>query len=198
MAMNRLGEMYRDGAGARNVAGTSALYCADEKGWRDTELYRRLQGRALQSANGSVDADALFSQGAKAYDAKNYKKAFKCFSDAAEAGHIWASIRPGEMYFNGEGTEKDDGMAFYRMKTGAVEEHARTQYNLRYLYETGRGTAPNREEALRWYTRAAENGYGAANDTIADLGGTPPGPVTENREPPEMEAIDFSTLDAAK
>lgn len=185
-------------AGASDGAGRTALDYAAEKGLRDTELYRRLQIRVLQTANKSVDADALFARGAKAYDAKNYKSAFKSFSEAAEAGHVWASIRLGEMYFNGEGTEKDDGMAFYWMKIGAIEEHARTQYNLGYLYETGQGTAPDKDEALRWYTRAAENGYEAANDAIADLGGTPPGPVSGNQEPPEMEAIDFSSLETAK
>jgi TPR repeat protein len=185
-------------AGARDSAGKTALDIAAGKDLRDTELYRRLQVRALQAANKSVDTHALFARGAKAYDAKAYKSAFKSFSEAAEAGHVWASIRLAEMYFNGEGTKKDDGTAFYWMKIGAIEGHARTQYNLAYLYETGQGTAPNKGEALRWYAKAAENGYEAAGEAIADLGGTTSGPVSGNQEPPEMEAIDFSSLETTK
>jgi TPR repeat protein len=185
-------------ASARDSEGKTALDYLVGKGFRDSEVYRRLPSHALQEANKSVDTDALFARGEKAYKAKNYKSAFKSFSDAAEAGHVWASIRLGEMYFNGEGTEKDDGMALYWMKIGAVEEHARTQYNLGYLYETGQGTAPDAKEALMWYTRAALNGYEEANEAIAALGGTPPGPPPGSKEPPKPEAIDFSSLDTAK
>lgn len=48
----------------------------------------------------------------------------------------------------------------------AVSGNMQSQYKLGRMYETGRGTKQNQDEAMRWFSEASKNGFEPANDRI--------------------------------
>lgn len=42
------------------------------------------------------------------------------------------------------------------------------QYNLGVCYDRGNGVTKNAEEAVKWYRKAAEQGYAKAQDSLGD------------------------------
>ena len=52
--------------------------------------------------------------------------------------------------------------AFEKFLPLAEESLGGSQYNIGILYDTGRGVAQDRTEALKWFRRSAENGYSLA------------------------------------
>ena len=51
---------------------------------------------------------------------------------------------------------------FEQNKEKAGNGSAEAQYNLGCCYQYGRGVEMNKEQAIMWYTKAIENGYGKA------------------------------------
>ena len=62
-------------------------------------------------------------------------------------------------------------MTEFEKATAKVEKHTRklaeAQNNLGLMYEFGHGVEKNYAEAVRWYTKAAEQGYASAQINLA-------------------------------
>lgn len=51
----------------------------------------------------------------------------------------------------------------------AEQGNAITQYNLALMYKNGEGIAEDNFEAVKWYKRAAEQGYASAQNNLGNM-----------------------------
>jgi TPR repeat protein len=83
----------------------------------------------------------------------------KMVLESARDGDAEAQCRVGEWYLLGlEGFSKDDKEAIYWLRKAADQEEPDAQFCLGQCYNDGSGVRLDREEAYKWFARAAENG----------------------------------------
>ena len=88
--------------------------------------------------------------------------AFKGLKILAESGDVVSQYYVGLMYENGQGTLKDDALAFQWFTKAAAQNYAKAQNNLGDMYFSGRGTTRDFEKARLWFRKAASQGLAAA------------------------------------
>ncbi|RGB42670.1 kinase-like domain-containing protein [Rhizophagus diaphanus] len=88
---------------------------------------------------------------------RNYKKAFNLFVDASK-NHIFARYFVGNCYRHGNGTIKNDQLAFEYYKRSANKNFTNGQLDTGYCYKYGIGIEKDLKKALYWYEKAANNG----------------------------------------
>lgn len=87
----------------------------------------------LDEESKKLDADTLYISGYDSYMAKNYYKARKMFTFAADKGHAGAQYELGSMLYNGEGGDKDDDRAKEMFSLAAAQDNADAIYMLGYM-----------------------------------------------------------------
>lgn len=101
------------------------------------------------------NADKLYEEGKKLYDAQNYAAAFPKLKAAAEKGHKKAQYRLGRCYDKGRGTQENEKLAFQWYEKSAAQGYAKAQYELGDCYKDGDGVAKDRKKAVEWFKKAA-------------------------------------------
>ena len=96
-------------------------------------------------------AYANYSDGYKAYEKGDYRTAFKEWKDLVGEDTLFSDFD-----FNPD-----------EPKSPTTRNQA--QYNLGYMYENGRGTLKNYQEALKYYERSARYNYGRAQLALIKL-----------------------------
>jgi tetratricopeptide (TPR) repeat protein len=108
----------------------------------------------------SEKAEELFRKGKDAYKREDYAEAIKCWSTAADMGHVEAQIRLGFCYECSYGVRQDKAKAEYWYKK-AASIPAETPEAMHQ-----KGTAlwhlKQRDEAHEWYRKAAGLGHPGA------------------------------------
>ena len=118
---------------------------------------------AVMSLTASAqNADRLYDEGKKLYDAKNYTEAFPKLKAAAEKGHKKAQYRLGRCYEKGRGTAEDEKLAFQWYEKSAAQGYAKAQYELGDCYKDGDGVAKDRKKAVELFKKAAAQEYAEA------------------------------------
>ena len=102
------------------------------------------------------NADKLYEEGKKLYDAKNYTAAFPKLKAAAEKGHKKAQYRLGRCYEKGHGTSENEKLAFQWYEKSAKQGHAKAQFQLGQCYKDGEGVAKDRKKAFELFMQAAK------------------------------------------
>ena len=102
------------------------------------------------------NADKLYEEGKKLYDAKNYAAAFPKLKTAAEKGHKKAQYRLGRCYEKGHGTAENEKLAFQWYEKSAKQGHAKAQFQLGQCYKDGEGVAKDRKKAFELFMQAAK------------------------------------------
>ena len=105
---------------------------------------------------GAQNADKLYEQGKKLYDAKQYTQAIAKLKPAAEKGHKKAQYRLGRCYDKGNGVPENDKKAFYWYSKAAAQGHAKAQYQVGKSYKSGKGAEKNITKAVEYFTKAAK------------------------------------------
>ena len=120
---------------------------------------------------GSVMAAAAseFDDALKAYNKKQYGKAFPVFRKLALAGDADAQFRLGGLYFKGHGVKQNAAEAVAWFQKAATQGHAEAQNSLGVRYEKGQGVAQDYAAAAKWYREAADQRLGLAQDNLSDL-----------------------------
>ena len=60
-------------------------------------------------------------------------------------------------------------VALYDFEKWANQGDSKAQFCLGYMYKYGEGVKPDDEEAMAWYTKAAQNGYAPAQNNLAKM-----------------------------
>jgi TPR repeat protein len=111
-------------------------------------------------------AMAGFTEGANAYNARNYALALKEISPLAKAGHADAQHLLGLMYYMGRGVQRDYKQALAWHRKAALQGQADAQYVVGSMYYTGNSVPQDQKLAIEWFRRAAEHGHSEAQHVL--------------------------------
>ena len=100
---------------------------------------------------------------------RSYEEAFKWYSLAAESGHPGALFGLGVLYENGLGVPQSRSKAASCFLKATEKEHPQAQFEYASLCESGDAEGSSPEDALHWYSVAAENGVEAAGMALERL-----------------------------
>lgn len=93
-----------------------------------------------------------------------FEKAFECYLEAAELGHVAAYGDVASAYLDGEGVERDHAKAFEWFKKGADSGDCFSQMKLAECYKRGVGCEKDYTAAMELYQRmAARKGNNTGN-----------------------------------
>jgi uncharacterized protein len=116
-----------------------------------------------------ASAHAGFTEGANAYNARNYTLALKEISPLAKAGNADAQHLLGLMYYMGRGVPQDYRQAFAWHQKAALQGKADAQYVLGAMYYKGNSVPQDQKQAVYWFRKAAELGHPDAQYTLGLL-----------------------------
>jgi TPR repeat protein len=156
-------------AGAADFASVKrAAETGDAKAQYELSLmYRGGKGvpkNELESVNWLIKSEeggyapAKHDVGLLMYEEKEYKRAEKFFSAAAEKGFAKSQFMLGLMYDTGQGVPKNAVKAVHWYKKAAEQGRADAQWMLGTMYADGNGVAKNSMEAVKWYEKSAVQG----------------------------------------
>lgn len=111
-------------------------------------------------------AMAGFSEGANAYNARNYALALKEITPLAKAGNPDAQHLLGLMYYMGRGVQRDYKQAFTWHYKAALQGKADAQYVIGAMYYTGNAVPQDQKLAVQWFRKAAEQGHPDAQHAL--------------------------------
>lgn len=148
LAKYSLGYLYEDGIGGVSQDENQSLY------W-----YR--------SAAKDGYAPAQYSVGRYYYDKENYEEAIPWLQKAVEQDHIRAKVLYSLCLID---IEQFPEKAYNLMLEAANANDSEAQCFIGYFYEVGLGVRKNRNRAIVWYKKAAENGSVDAKAKLSELG----------------------------
>jgi uncharacterized protein len=94
---------------------------------------------------------------------RNFKEAFRYFSEAEKSGSVEAIGNLGAMYFNGEGVPKKDyASAAKKFMEASEKGDLESTYRYAICVEGGLGMKADKPEAVKWFKKAAEAGHAEA------------------------------------
>src|SRR3954463_7238552 len=105
-----------------------------------------------------ASAHAGLTEGANAYNARNYALALKEITPLAKAGNADAQHLLGLMYYMGRGVPRDYKQAFTWHHKAALQGKADAQYVVGAMYYTGNAVPQDQKQAVAWFRKAAEQG----------------------------------------
>jgi TPR repeat protein len=109
--------------------------------------------------NNQISLNSIFLLGYFNYHgivmSMNKEKAFNLFINASENNHILAQYFVAQCYFYGDGTTKDEKLAFEYYEKVANKNLPSGQVGIGYCYEM---IKKDSKKALYWYEKAANNG----------------------------------------
>jgi TPR repeat protein len=115
----------------------------------------------------TANASAGFTEGATAYNAKNYSLALREITPLAKAGHADAQHLLGLMYYMGRGVARDYKQAMLWHRKAAEQGKPDAQYVVGAMYYTGNAVDTDHKQAVAWFRRAAEKGHAEAQHALA-------------------------------
>jgi TPR repeat protein len=111
-------------------------------------------------------AMAGFTEGANAYNARNYALALKEITPLAKSGNADAEHLLGLMYYMGRGVQRDYKQAFAWHYKAALQGKADAQYVIGAMYYTGNAVPLDQKLAVTWFRKAAEQGHPDAQHAL--------------------------------
>jgi TPR repeat protein len=111
-------------------------------------------------------AMAGLTEGANAYNARNYALALKEIAPLARTGNPDAQHLLGLMYYMGRGVERDYRQAMVWHRKAALQGKADAQYVVGAMYYTGNSVPQDQKLAVSWFRKAAEQGHADAQHAL--------------------------------
>jgi TPR repeat protein len=115
------------------------------------------------------DKQAVIDECDLKYKTNDYNSAFPACKQAAKQGDANAQSILGVMFYDGEGTPKDDKQAFHWYTKAAEQGEASSQSQLGEMFYFGKGTPQDYEQAIYWYTKAVEQGDATAQFSLGGM-----------------------------
>ncbi|MFK7940747.1 MAG: tetratricopeptide repeat protein [Roseovarius sp.] len=146
-AQNLLGRYYHAGLGVTQSQSEALRWLEAAASTGGDPQYIHDLGLVLENgADGSSDPGA----------------AARAYAQAAEAGHMDATVSLGMLYQEGKGVVQDFTRALDLYESAAAQGHPRAQNNLGLLYVRGSGVPQDYEKAAQLFAAAAETGLPGA------------------------------------
>ena len=101
---------------------------------------------------------------------KNIEKAKEMFLEAADSGDAVAYRNLGIIYYWKEYGMKNRKLAADYWKRGAELGDTDSQYNYGYILKKGHGVKKDKQEAIRWFKLATQNGSEEAKEELQKMG----------------------------
>ncbi|HEX7774905.1 MAG TPA: tetratricopeptide repeat protein [Parvibaculum sp.] len=123
-------------------------------------------------AGPTPEADSAFDAGIIAYKAGDVTSAVADWDKAAGGGHAIAAYLLGQLYENGNGVTKSEGMAFRYYKQAAALGQIDAMIKAGIVYRDGNkeiGVKRNYESAVELFEKAAIAGSSEAQFRLADM-----------------------------
>lgn len=111
----------------------------------------------LQEQLASEHLKNLIQDGKEAFDAEDYDKAFKIFTEAAEQDAPEAEFHLGLLYLNGWGCQKDEVAGFKWALKAAEGGFTKAKSLAGYCLIEGIGVKKNEAEGVKWYQKAIDD-----------------------------------------
>ena len=121
-------------------------------------LVRRRPAPGPEPDRTAVSGTASTENQSASSRAADSRSELEILTEKAEKGDAASQVSLANMYYSGEGAEKDPEKAFAWYTRAAEQGNAAARYLLAYMYQHGEGTEQNYKEALNWYSKAAEQG----------------------------------------
>lgn len=112
----------------------------------------------------STNLNSQFGAGPQSPETK-----FAGMKQKAEAGDAKAQLGLARMYYNGDGTTKDDAKAVEWYQKAAGRGNAFAQFNIGVMYDKGEGVPKDAAKAVEWWQKAAAQGNEAAQESLKHL-----------------------------
>ena len=111
-----------------------------------------------------MTAEQLCDEASKYYNgtnevAKDYKKAFELYEQAAKKGSASAQYYVAEMYYYGDGVEKDEIVGYQWYKKAADNGDSTACNRLGNMFYSGKSVPQDYSTAFSWYKKSAKKGY---------------------------------------
>ena len=127
---------------------------------------RKLTIAILFALGLQANATAGFTEGANAYNARNYALALKEITPLARSGNADAQHLLGLMYYMGRGVTRDYKQAFSWHYKAAQQGKADAQYVIGAMYYTGNSVPQDQKLAVQWFRKAAEQDHPDAQHAL--------------------------------
>ena len=148
--MTELGTAYQNGDGVKR-----------NRGWARHWLHK--------AADNKRSAEAMRRLGDIHRDEQNYDTALSSFRNAMEEGSLDAWIDAGQMYEQGQGTDRDLKTARCLYRTAAEAGSVRGMLIMGRIHQNGIGVSRSYERAEEWYRKAADEGSPEAMRALGEL-----------------------------
>lgn len=119
----------------------------------------------IAAENGYAEAEYEFAHHLELR--RQYTKAFRFYTSAADKCHFAAQYEIGRYYYMGIGRDINLKTAFLCFKNAAKANFVDAIYKLAVCYENGQGTTQNFTEAFKNYKNAADQGHSRAQYKVA-------------------------------
>lgn len=120
-----------------------------------------------QSIPPMVTGPPEYILGEDAYKQGDYQKAFPLISTAANAGHVKAQLRLGEMYVTGKGTPRNEQKGFLWFTKAVEQSYELAHSNLGGVFGQATIVPQDYATAVEWFTKAAKQGDAGAQRNLA-------------------------------
>lgn len=128
-----------------------------------------LKASAAQAAAGRPAASEAMAAGQRAFDARDFSKAYAIWRGLAEQGDDAAAMLVAGMLDQGVGIARDSAAALRWYSAAAGHGVATAELNVGILLDSGRGAPRDVAAAATWYARAAAHGNRRAQYNLGQL-----------------------------
>lgn len=132
--------------------------------------YTPLTGRSiLIQTRVNPEAEALYNAGRENCIKHNHDIGLPQLMQAVEMGSVNAQNYVGMMYLYGDHVERDSKIAFQYLLSAANNGHKDAVFQVAEMYNSGTGTAKDKEQARFWYRKSKELGDTRADSRLRKL-----------------------------
>ncbi len=130
---------------------------------KSRQLYKKASSNGFKRANEGLKRLEMRKNSTIGVEEKkknqNTKTKFEECYELANKGDVNAINSLAEMYYDGNGVDKNYEKAIEWYSKAAEQGFAPAQHSMGWMYEKGYGVDKNYEKAVEWYSKAAEQEY---------------------------------------
>ena len=135
----------------------------ESRGARESCGAREPRGARELTALGSIE------EGARAYQAQDYRRAYRYWILLAQRGVARAQHNVGVLHLRGLWLKKNEKAAFEWFRRAAKQDFDRAQHNLGWMYQNGIHVERNMEQAKKFYEAAAEKRFTLSEKRLGEI-----------------------------